>query len=97
MDDTATGIIVGSWTTGLISYETAFDTCKKVQSLCKLSDNTFWKLLQVVQVVCCIARWYIVDNGDTHSIMVAPSRSGKGIGIILQHFGFGKEQPLYRT
>lgn len=90
MDDTATGIIVGSWTTGLISYETAFDTCKKVQSLCKLSDNTFWKLLQVVQVVCCIARWYIVDNGDTHSIMVAPSRSGKGIGIILPTLWFWK-------
>lgn len=28
-------------------------------------------------------RWYIVDNEKTHILMCAPSRSGKGIGVVI--------------
>ncbi len=85
-----TGVICGTWYTGLVNYETVVNSLRTLTKRFKLKDDAFFSLVDWVCAFLLISRYYIIDNAPTHGIMIAPSRSGKGIGPVLQTLLFWK-------
>lgn len=78
VDPVKDGVIVGCWDSG-IPYEKRL---KAAEKLAKITHRSKWKLLKLFPG----KREYIVDNAPTHIIMAAPSRSGKGVGVVVPTF-----------
>lgn len=72
------GVIVGCWDTGM-PYEERYKIAEKLGKILHLDK---FKLLNLLPG----KREYIVDNEPTHIIMAAPTRSGKGIGVVIPTF-----------
>ena len=79
-----TGVVCGTWYTGLVSYESIVTGLRTLTKPLKLSDTVFFTLVDIAAMLLLVSRYYIIDNAPTHGLMVAPSRSGKGIGPVLQ-------------
>lgn len=69
------GVIVGAWDHRW-NYEKRL---KVAEFLAKISGINKWTILKFIPG----SRNYIVDNEKTHILMCAPSRSGKGIGVVI--------------
>ena len=69
------GVIVGAWDHGM-NYEKRLKIAEKIAKVTHVSK---WKILKHIPG----KRYYIVDNEKTHILMCAPSRSGKGIGVVI--------------
>lgn len=79
-----TGVVCGTWYTGLVNYETVVNGLRAITKPLKLPDKAFFALVDIAYICLLGSRYYIIDNAPTHGLMVAPSRSGKGIGPVLQ-------------
>lgn len=92
----ASGVILGTWYTGLMDYEDLHKSLSKIRkalasvgkrfkflSFLIIDDKVFSWIFHIFQSILFINRYYIVDNNPTHGIMIAPSRAGKGIGIVI--------------
>lgn len=75
------GVIVGAWDTG-VSYDTRFKIAKAISKIPTLVKCKAWNTGKILRFIPG-KRWYIVDNEKTHILMCAPSRSGKGIGVVI--------------
>lgn len=83
------GVIVGTWYSGCVNYETFYNFMQKLRKACpfkyifkRMSNDTYFMVIDFVAALLSIKREYIVDNAPTHVFLCAPSRSGKGIGPI---------------
>lgn len=97
--DKKTGIVLGTWYSGLVNYEKLHNfvsSLRKMAKKCKWkwSDDFFYTVLNVFCALLFVSRKYIVDNFDTHTFLCAPSRSGKGIGPITQTLLFWKDSMI---
>lgn len=90
------GVILGTWYTGLMDYEDLHKSLSKIRktltkigkkykflSFLIINDKVFSWIFYIFQSILFINRYYIIDNNNTHGIMIAPSRAGKGIGIVI--------------
>ena len=90
------GVILGTWYTGLIDYENLHKFLSSIRKTCtqiskkykflsflNINDKSFRRIFITFQILFFINRYYIVDNNPTHVIMIAPSRAGKGVGIVI--------------
>lgn len=76
------GVIVGAWDHhGLIpmSYDDRIKLAEKLSKIPLLNRLDKWQWMKLIPG----KRYYIVDNEKTHILMCAPSRSGKGIGVVI--------------
>lgn len=78
VDPVKDGVIVGAWDTGM-DYEKRLAVA---EWLGKLFHKDKFSILSHIPG----KREYIVDNAPTHILMCAPSRSGKGIGVVIPTF-----------
>lgn len=78
VDPVKDGVIVGAWDTGM-DYEKRLAIA---EWLGKLLHKDKFDILPHIPG----KREYIVDNAPTHILMCAPSRSGKGIGVVIPTF-----------
>lgn len=76
------GVICGTWYTGLVDYESLYNFVNAMKQRFHWSNDTFWSVLNTLCIPLGVNRYYIVDNASTHVFLCAPSRSGKGIGPI---------------
>lgn len=97
--DKKTGIVLGTWYSGLVNYEKLHNFVSSLRKMAKKikwkwSDEFFYTVLNVFCSLLFVSRYYIVDNFDTHTFLCAPSRSGKGIGPIIQTLLFWKDSMI---
>lgn len=76
-DNTNDGVIVGAWDFGM-HYEKRLKIAEFLSNLTLKKINK-WFFMRLIPG----HREYIVDNEKTHILMCAPSRSGKGIGVVI--------------
>ena len=73
------GVICGTYFSG-INYEKLYNLAMK---LTRGNQYKAWKLLSIPEALGIYKREYIVDTLLAHTFLCAPSRAGKGIGIII--------------
>lgn len=83
IDPPKDGVICGVWDHGM-GYEKRLKLAEALAGsfLGKRLGWDKWKLVQKLPGT----REYIVDNAPTHILMCAPSRSGKGVGVVIPTF-----------
>lgn len=84
------GVICGVWYSG-INYEKLYNFIHNLTG--KNQKRTFY-ILSVFEALNLTKREYIIDSLPAHTFLCAPSRAGKGIGIIIPTLLYYKDSVI---